>query len=78
MVLKMTEQRSLYSLGTTLIALHRQGYTAARGYSFAERDGDFGEGSITVQAVCLPPPEKAKKDDKPNLFCRLFNSIGKK
>lgn len=52
-------QQSLYQLGRTLIALHYQGYKPGYGYSFVQRDDQFGEGAIYLSAVCIPPPERA-------------------
>jgi hypothetical protein len=49
---------TLWELGGVLQTLHRQGYVAEPGYSFAQRDDQFGKGTITVQAVAIPPAEK--------------------
>lgn len=66
-------QRSLLELGQILIGLHRQGYTAEPGYSFTERDNQFGRGSITVQAICIPPPEPPPSPpSKPSFWRRLW------
>lgn len=61
------KQKSLYELGMILVSLHRSGYVAAEGYSFAERDDQFGKGSISVHAVAVAAPPK---EGTPTIFCR--------
>lgn len=53
-------EKTLADYGRILIALHKRGYTPARGYSMSQADDQFGKGTITVQAVCLPPEVEAK------------------
>ena len=48
---------SLLELSNVLLALHRQGYVSARGYSFAQKDEQFGKDSISVQAVAILDPK---------------------
>ena len=57
------EQMSLNQLGRIMIALHRRGYKPGAGYSFAERDDQFGEGSVYVCAVCIPPEARREQDE---------------
>ncbi len=66
---------TLLELAGTLRALHYQGYVSARGYSFAERDDQFGEGSIAVQAIAIAPPAPPNTPARAPFWKTTINTI---